>query len=369
LVISNLTTTLFSFQWHRTKEVNKKIFFILAKMVNVKVEDGYDYHMFGSGSNDDEAELAVYSLPPLSLGDLDENGDFILPLSCKSDSSNGMVTSPRRTSPVRKCRSRHFATVSPATTISTSYSDIDIQDSFDDYHDKNDDNDFSTPKQSPRHKAKKNSRNSSTRPTYNTSQQPHKPRSTAATIASASASEIRKELGYSVQVGKDVLCGRGQKIKVLNEHYREIIRQNYPPYVKTKDDITKREIAKRVWSHIVEENGGRFLDINGVELNKPKAVLKVMKALKYVTLARGASLRFVALHSLIVYPFHLYKQGCQETTRQADFSIYQQDSGYGEIHSSCDTHPQLDVFKAQNPTSYQPRHTTHPGQTNQEDRR
>jgi hypothetical protein len=269
--------------------------FNLAKMMNIKLEDnGYgDYHMFGNSNNnnnDDEAELAVYSLQPLDLADLDENGDFILPLSCRSDGSKSlnMTTSPRRTIPVRKCRSRDFATVSPATTVrTTSYSDIGIQDSFDDCQDKYYDN-ISTQNQSPRHKTKTttcNYQKTSTRrnSTYKKSQPPpRKARSTAASIASASAATIDEELGYCVQVGKDVLCGRGQKIKVLNEHYRNIIRDNYPAYVATKCDITKREIAKRLWSQIVEENGGRFLDINGVELNKPMAVLKVMKALKYV---------------------------------------------------------------------------------------
>lgn len=253
-------------------------------MVNIKVEDSYDYHMFGSSNNDDEAELAVYSLPPLAFGDLDENGDFILPLSCRSDNSSNnnsnsnIATSPRRTTPVRKCRSHQFTTVSPATTVSNSYSDISVQDSLDDY---DNDNDFWTPKQSPRNKTK--NRKASTRRTYTKSQQPRKARSTAAAIRFASAAQIDQELGYSVHVGKDVLSGRGQKIKVLNEHYREQIRENSLPYIASKCDITKREIAKRVWSHIVEEKGGRFLDINGVELNKPRAVLKVMKALKYVS--------------------------------------------------------------------------------------
>jgi hypothetical protein len=339
-------------------------------MVNIKLEDnGYgDYHMFGSSnsnnSNDDEAELAVYSLQPLDLADLDENGDFILPLSCRSDNSsssckciNMVATSPRRTTQVRKCRSRDFATVSPATTVSTtSHSDIVIQDSFDDCKDKyyDIDNDIRTPKQSPRTKTKTTPTSyyrtfSSPRRstiTYKKSQPPRKTsRSTAATIASASAAAIEEELGYSVQVGKDVLCGRGQKIKVLNEHYRNIIRDNYPTYVATQCDITKREIAKRLWSHIVEENGGRFLDVNGVELNKPMAVLKVMKALKYVRLLTWS---FFALLSYF-WPFHSYiacsfKQGCQEATGQATFAFDAKDSSCGANHSSGDTSPQTVVF-------------------------
>lgn len=64
-----------------------------------------------------------------------------------------------------------------------------------------------------------------------------------------------------------------------NKHFRRLITEAYPRYNETGSKIEKREIGIRIYLQIVK-SGGRFLDAQGNPMNRSKAILKVMKALK-----------------------------------------------------------------------------------------
>lgn len=84
---------------------------------------------------------------------------------------------------------------------------------------------------------------------------------------------------YHINAGKDVISGKGGKVQQYNRHFRNLVAESYPAYDATTSKIAKRRIGVAIYTTIVER-GGRFLDAEGKEMDRPKGVLKVMKALK-----------------------------------------------------------------------------------------
>ena len=84
---------------------------------------------------------------------------------------------------------------------------------------------------------------------------------------------------YHINSGKDVISGKGGKVQQYNRHFRNLVAESYPAYDATTSKIAKRRIGVAIYTTIVEK-GGRFLDANGKEMDRSKAVLKIMKALK-----------------------------------------------------------------------------------------
>eukprot|EP00977_Amphora_coffeiformis_P017788 scaffold5920_cov172-Amphora_coffeaeformis.AAC.4 len=84
---------------------------------------------------------------------------------------------------------------------------------------------------------------------------------------------------YPVNIGKDVVSGKGGRAQQYNRHFRRLITEAYPRYNETDSKVEKREIGIRIYLSIVK-SGGRFLDSDGHPMNRSKAILKVMKALK-----------------------------------------------------------------------------------------
>jgi hypothetical protein len=66
------------------------------------------------------------------------------------------------------------------------------------------------------------------------------------------------------------------QVQQYNRHFRNLVAKNYPAYDGTTSKIAKRRIGVAIHTQIIEE-GGRFLDEKGVEMEKSKAILKVMK--------------------------------------------------------------------------------------------
>eukprot|EP00527_Entomoneis_sp_CCMP2396_P005475 CAMPEP_0198142424 /NCGR_PEP_ID=MMETSP1443-20131203/5213_1 /TAXON_ID=186043 /ORGANISM="Entomoneis sp., Strain CCMP2396" /LENGTH=207 /DNA_ID=CAMNT_0043805421 /DNA_START=107 /DNA_END=727 /DNA_ORIENTATION=+ len=80
--------------------------------------------------------------------------------------------------------------------------------------------------------------------------------------------------------GLDVTCGRGEKAKKNNAHYRKLIQQFFPAYANSVTRDLKPMIAQEI-INIVKSRGGRFFDEKtGVVLTQKQAHSKVMKALK-----------------------------------------------------------------------------------------
>lgn len=77
----------------------------------------------------------------------------------------------------------------------------------------------------------------------------------------------------------DVYSGKGETVKRLNKHYREIIVRDYPKYHMASSDQEKRDVAQRIFEEI-KGGGGRFLDSSLEEMSPAKAHEKIMKALK-----------------------------------------------------------------------------------------
>jgi hypothetical protein len=90
---------------------------------------------------------------------------------------------------------------------------------------------------------------------------------------------LQEELGYEFVAGKDVLSGRGQKVKVLNTHYRDLIRKFHPDYVAAGFGGKRRKLAECICNTIFQ-NGGRFLDFKGKAMTEQQCQQKIMKALK-----------------------------------------------------------------------------------------
>lgn len=84
---------------------------------------------------------------------------------------------------------------------------------------------------------------------------------------------------YKINLGKDVVSGKGGKVQQLNRHFRNMVAAAYPTYDSTSSKISKRKIGLKIYQAIIDR-GGRFLDPDGKPMDRPKSVLKVMKALK-----------------------------------------------------------------------------------------
>lgn len=70
-----------------------------------------------------------------------------------------------------------------------------------------------------------------------------------------------------------------QQVQQYNRHFRNLVAEAYASYDATTSKIAKRRIGVAIYQNVIDR-GGRFLDAQGKELDRPKAVLKVMKALK-----------------------------------------------------------------------------------------
>ena len=66
------------------------------------------------------------------------------------------------------------------------------------------------------------------------------------------------------------------KVQQYNRHFRNLVAQNYGAYDATTSKIAKRRIGVHIYSKITEA-GGRFLDEKGIEMDRSKGILKVMK--------------------------------------------------------------------------------------------
>mmetsp|Transcript_2491 Transcript_2491/g.5433 ORF Transcript_2491/g.5433 Transcript_2491/m.5433 type:complete len:548 (-) Transcript_2491:19-1662(-) len=84
---------------------------------------------------------------------------------------------------------------------------------------------------------------------------------------------------YKINLGKDVVSGKGGKVQQLNRHFRNMVAAAYPTYDATSSKISKRKIGLKIYQTIIDR-GGRFLDLDGKPMDRPKSILKVMKALK-----------------------------------------------------------------------------------------
>ena len=81
---------------------------------------------------------------------------------------------------------------------------------------------------------------------------------------------------YPVNLGKDVISGKGGKVQQVNRHFRDLVAAEYPMYDSTSSKISKRKIGLAIYQTVID-SGGKFLDHNGEAMDQPKAVLKVMK--------------------------------------------------------------------------------------------
>ncbi|KAL7580147.1 hypothetical protein ACA910_012903 [Epithemia clementina (nom. ined.)] len=84
---------------------------------------------------------------------------------------------------------------------------------------------------------------------------------------------------YKINLGKDVVSGKGGKVQQLNRHFRNMVAAAYPTYDSTTSKISKRKIGLKIYQAIIDR-GGKFLDLDGNPMDRPKSILKVMKALK-----------------------------------------------------------------------------------------
>jgi len=82
-----------------------------------------------------------------------------------------------------------------------------------------------------------------------------------------------------VNMGKDVVKGKGETVKRINEHFICLVRRYCDDYCAASNNGEKREVARSVMKEVAD-NGGRFLDAKGDELDKKQAFTKVMKSLK-----------------------------------------------------------------------------------------
>jgi hypothetical protein len=89
-----------------------------------------------------------------------------------------------------------------------------------------------------------------------------------------------RRFSYPVEIGKDVVSGSGGLVPQYNRHFRNLVAQWRPLYDATSCHYTKKQISIKVYFAILEDFGGRILDVHGQEMNTNKAVLKCMKALK-----------------------------------------------------------------------------------------
>jgi hypothetical protein len=71
-----------------------------------------------------------------------------------------------------------------------------------------------------------------------------------------------------------------------NRHFRTLIADAYPLYSAKSSKLEKREMGIHIYLKVVK-GGGRFLDAEGIPMNRNKAILKVMKALKDAKLWAG----------------------------------------------------------------------------------
>jgi hypothetical protein len=69
------------------------------------------------------------------------------------------------------------------------------------------------------------------------------------------------------------------QVQQYNRHFRNLVVISFPSYDATSSKIAKRRIGLSIYQQVVDQ-GGRFLDAQGKELDRSKGVLKVMKALK-----------------------------------------------------------------------------------------
>jgi outer membrane biosynthesis protein TonB len=69
------------------------------------------------------------------------------------------------------------------------------------------------------------------------------------------------------------------QVQQYNRHFRNLVAVSFPSYDATSSKIAKRRIGLSIYQQVVDQ-GGRFLDAQGTELDRSKGVLKVMKALK-----------------------------------------------------------------------------------------
>ena len=82
-----------------------------------------------------------------------------------------------------------------------------------------------------------------------------------------------------IRKGQDVVAGKGEYIKQLNDHYRHLIRHYHLDYHHAKTNQAKRAVAKLVLE-VIHKDGGRFLNTQCEEMEEKRAMEKVMKALK-----------------------------------------------------------------------------------------
>ena len=83
----------------------------------------------------------------------------------------------------------------------------------------------------------------------------------------------------NVALSSFTLDSNDQQAQQYNKHFRKLITDAFPRYNATQSKIEKREIGIRIYLSIVKA-GGRFLDAQGNPMNRSKAILKTMKALK-----------------------------------------------------------------------------------------
>jgi len=81
------------------------------------------------------------------------------------------------------------------------------------------------------------------------------------------------------QAGRDVVCGRGEKFKQFNVHYRKLIARFAPAYHVCVTNETKRALANEVY-RIIQSRQGRFFREDFEEMSKKDSVYKIMRALK-----------------------------------------------------------------------------------------
>ena len=69
---------------------------------------------------------------------------------------------------------------------------------------------------------------------------------------------------------------KGGKVQQLNRHFRNMVAAAYPTYDSTTSKISKRKIGLKIYQAIIDR-GGKFLDLDGNPMDRPKSILKVMK--------------------------------------------------------------------------------------------
>jgi hypothetical protein len=79
--------------------------------------------------------------------------------------------------------------------------------------------------------------------------------------------------------GGNVIDGTGEKIKIANAAYHEIIGKKSGQYRETKCHTTKRNIANKIYQSVIE-SGAFFLDCNGQRKSTKDSIHKIKKSLK-----------------------------------------------------------------------------------------